>query len=85
MERLSYLTVAVAEDEDAKVLQEILPSCYIKVNTSRDILGNEYSAILKTSMLSELVLLADWAMETILLRFMFRMQFVKWRCISASR
>ncbi|SEH82404.1 glycerol-3-phosphate dehydrogenase (NAD(P)+) [Epilithonimonas hominis] len=47
MERLSYLTVAVAEDEDAKVLQEILSSCYIKVNTSRDILGNEYSAILK--------------------------------------
>jgi len=47
MERLSYLTVAVAEREDAEVLQEILSSCYIKVNTSSDILGNEYSAILK--------------------------------------
>ncbi len=47
MERLSYLTVAVAEQEDAEVLQEILSSCYIKVNTSSDILGNEYSAILK--------------------------------------
>lgn len=47
MERLSYLTVAVAEQDDAEVLQEILSSCYIKVNTSSDILGNEYSAILK--------------------------------------
>ncbi len=47
MERLSYLTVAVAEKKDAEVLQDILSSCYIKVNTSCDILGNEYSAILK--------------------------------------
>jgi len=47
MERLSYLTVAVAQKEDAQVLQSILSSCYIKVNTSCDILGNEYSAILK--------------------------------------
>lgn len=47
MERLSYLTVAVAEQEDADTLQEILSSFYIKVNTSCDILGNEYSAILK--------------------------------------
>ncbi|SHK08385.1 NAD(P)H-dependent glycerol-3-phosphate dehydrogenase [Epilithonimonas mollis] len=47
MERLSYLTVAVAQKEDAEVLQEILSSHYIKVNTSCDILGNEYSAILK--------------------------------------
>ncbi len=47
MERLSYLTVAVAQKEDADVLQSILSSYYIKVNTSCDILGNEYSAILK--------------------------------------
>lgn len=47
MERLSYLTVAVAQQEDAEVLKEILSSYYIKVNTSCDILGNEYSAILK--------------------------------------
>jgi len=47
MERLSYLTVAVAQKEDADVLQSILSSWYIKVNTSCDILGNEYSAILK--------------------------------------
>ncbi len=47
MERLSYLTVAVAQKEDAEVLESILSSCYIKVNMSCDILGNEYSAILK--------------------------------------
>lgn len=47
MERLSYLTVAVAQQEDADVLKSILSSYYIKVNTSCDILGNEYSAILK--------------------------------------
>ena len=47
MERLSYLTVAVAAKEDADILQSILSSDYIKVNTSCDILGNEYSAILK--------------------------------------
>jgi len=47
MERLSYLTVAVAQKEDAEVLKEIFSSYYIKVNTSCDILGNEYSAILK--------------------------------------
>jgi len=47
MERLSYLTVAVAQKADAEVLQEIFSSYYIKVNTSCDILGNEYSAILK--------------------------------------
>lgn len=47
MERLSYLTVAVAEEEDAEVLRKVLSSRYIKVNTSSDILGNEYSAVLK--------------------------------------
>ena len=47
MERLSYLTVAVADKDDADVLQAMFSSCYIKVNTSCDILGNEYSAILK--------------------------------------
>ena len=47
MERLSYLTVAVAGKEDADVLKSVLSSYYIKVNTSCDILGNEYSAILK--------------------------------------
>ncbi|KQR92695.1 glycerol-3-phosphate dehydrogenase [Chryseobacterium sp. Leaf180] len=47
MERLSYLTIATVEDEVSQRLQEIFSSDFIKVNSSRDILGNEYSAILK--------------------------------------
>jgi len=47
MERLSYLTVAVAEEETAKILKSLLQSHFINVHCSRDILGNEYSAILK--------------------------------------
>ena len=47
MERLSYLTVAVAEDETAKILKNLLQSHFINVHCSRDVLGNEYSAILK--------------------------------------
>lgn len=47
MERLSYLTVATADEKDAEVLDKIFSSFYIKVNKSSDILGNEYSAILK--------------------------------------
>lgn len=47
MERLSYLTVAVAEENTAVILKDLLQSHFIKVHCSRDILGNEYSAILK--------------------------------------
>lgn len=47
MERLSFLTIATAEDETAEILKNIFSSDFIKVNTSKDILGNEYSAILK--------------------------------------
>ncbi|SDE56670.1 NAD(P)H-dependent glycerol-3-phosphate dehydrogenase [Riemerella columbipharyngis] len=47
MERLSYLTIAAAEDQYAETLKDLFSSSYIKVNTSNDILGNEYSAILK--------------------------------------
>ncbi len=47
MERLSYVTIATVEDEVAKTLHEIFSSSFIKVNSSKDILGNEYSAILK--------------------------------------
>lgn len=47
MERLSYLTIATAEKEDADLLKALFASDYIKVNCSRDILGNEYAAILK--------------------------------------
>ncbi len=47
MERLSYLTIAVAEDEVAKKLKGLFASDFINVHCSKDILGNEYSAILK--------------------------------------
>ncbi|WP_018675907.1 NAD(P)H-dependent glycerol-3-phosphate dehydrogenase [Riemerella columbina] len=47
MERLSYLTLATVEEENEAKLKEIFESDYIKINTSQDILGNEYSAILK--------------------------------------
>lgn len=47
MERLSYLTVAVAEEQTAVILKNLLQSHFINVHCSRDILGNEYSAILK--------------------------------------
>lgn len=46
MERLSYLTIATVE-ENQKVLYDMFSSHFIKVNSSTDILGNEYSAILK--------------------------------------
>ena len=47
MERLSYLTIAAAEKEHIDALRELFTSDYIKVSCSKDILGNEYSAILK--------------------------------------
>ena len=47
MERLSYLTIAVADDEVAKKMKDLFSSDFINVHTSMDILGNEYSAILK--------------------------------------
>lgn len=47
MERLSYLTIAVAEDAVAEKLHGLFSSDFINVHCSRDILGNEYSAILK--------------------------------------
>lgn len=47
MERLSYITLAAAEKEQTKMLSDLFSSHYIKVNQSHDILGNEYSAILK--------------------------------------
>lgn len=46
MERLSYLTIATTE-ENREMLKDLFSSDFIKVNSSCDILGNEYSAILK--------------------------------------
>ena len=47
MERLSYITIACAEERTSKILSELFSSSFINVHCSRDILGNEYSAILK--------------------------------------
>lgn len=47
MERLSYLTVATVEEETSQKLVDIFNSDFIKMRSSKDILGNEYSAILK--------------------------------------
>ncbi|MEC5395487.1 NAD(P)H-dependent glycerol-3-phosphate dehydrogenase [Bergeyella sp. RCAD1439] len=47
MERLSYLTIATVEESVSEMLRELFASDFIKVNASTDILGNEYSAILK--------------------------------------
>lgn len=47
MERLSYLTVAAADEAVSAKLDEIFTSYFINVHSSKDILGNEYSAILK--------------------------------------
>lgn len=47
MERLSYLTIATVEDEVGNTLKSIFESDFINVHASKDILGNEYSAILK--------------------------------------
>lgn len=47
LERLSYLTIASADEEKAKIVAEVLSSDYIKCTTSDDVLGTEYAAMLK--------------------------------------
>jgi glycerol-3-phosphate dehydrogenase (NAD(P)+) len=47
MERLSYLTIACADEEKAKLVANNLSSYYIKAKTSDDIIGTEYAAVLK--------------------------------------
>lgn len=47
MERLSYLTIATADDATGELLESVFESDFINVHASKDILGNEYSAILK--------------------------------------
>ena len=47
MERLSYITIATVEDEVSEKLFNLFSSRFINVEPSKDILGNEYSAILK--------------------------------------
>jgi len=47
LERLSYLTIACADEKKAKVVAIKLSSNYIKTKISDDIIGTEYAAMLK--------------------------------------
>ncbi len=47
LERLSYLTIASADAEKAKIVADTLSSDYIKCTISDDVLGTEYAAMLK--------------------------------------
>ena len=47
MERLSYLTIACPDQDQAKKVGECLKSRYIRVKISDDIIGTEYAAMLK--------------------------------------
>jgi glycerol-3-phosphate dehydrogenase (NAD(P)+) len=47
LERLSYLTIACADEKKAAFIAEKLSSDYIKCNISEDIIGTEYAAMLK--------------------------------------
>ncbi|UAB81982.1 glycerol-3-phosphate dehydrogenase [Marixanthomonas sp. SCSIO 43207] len=47
LERLSYLTIACADEEKAKTVSKHLSSDYIKCTTSDDVMGTEYAAMLK--------------------------------------
>lgn len=47
LERLSYLTVACEDIEKADAFSHILSSKFIKTKTSTDVLGIEYSSVLK--------------------------------------
>ncbi len=47
LERLSYLTIACADESKAKIVAKKLSSNYIKTKISDDIIGTEYAAMLK--------------------------------------
>lgn len=47
LERLSYLTIACADEEKADMLAAVMSSDYINCKTSDDIIGTEYAAMLK--------------------------------------
>lgn len=47
LERLSYLTIASNDENKANLIADVLHSNYIKCNTSDDVIGTEYAAILK--------------------------------------
>ena len=47
LERLSYLTIACADEKKARMVAAFLTSDYINCKTSDDIFGTEYAAMLK--------------------------------------
>lgn len=47
LERLSFLTIACANEDYAKTVAQVLGNDYIKCKTSEDIIGTEYAAMLK--------------------------------------
>ncbi len=47
LEKLSYLTIACENQENAQVFASMLNTRYIKTTTSEDIFGTEYAAVLK--------------------------------------
>ena len=47
LERLSYLTVACADSTKAQAFADVLTSNFIKTKTSTDVVGIEYSSVLK--------------------------------------
>lgn len=47
LERLSYLTIASASEENATLVANALSSWYIKCKISDDVVGTEYAAMLK--------------------------------------
>ena len=47
LERLSYLTIGCADREKAQAFASLIASDYIKTKTSTDVIGIEYSSVLK--------------------------------------
>lgn len=47
MERLSYLTVSAMQPERVNLIANLLSSQYIRITKSSDVIGNEYSSVLK--------------------------------------
>ena len=47
LEKLSYLTIACPDKQNAQQIASLLHCRYMKTNTSDDIFGTEYSAVLK--------------------------------------
>ncbi len=47
LERLSYLTLASASRDKAKMLAQLFATSFIKTSTSEDVMGMEYSSVMK--------------------------------------